>query len=61
MVKYGTRHHAHGGCLIDNKGFSFLEQLHPWQIRSIPWLTFKNRDVTYEQVRDIIAKAEGGK
>ena len=58
MVKYGPRHHAHAGCLIDRKGVTILNSLQSWQLRNIPWLTLKNRGISYEQMKSIISARE---
>ncbi len=39
MLKYGTRHYAHGRCYI--AAGKPLDALHDWQIRNLPAMALK--------------------
>ena len=39
MLKYGTRHYAHGRCYL--AAGKSLDHLHDWQIRNLPAMALK--------------------
>jgi hypothetical protein len=51
MVKYATRHTAHGDCLIRRWGWEILDKLTPYQLMKLPFVELQKHDGLLDAVK----------